>query len=119
MNGMKIEGRKGKKWIVDVIGIGCVLLLAMMVLLFYGVVRNFLGGTVGKRIASIILTIFYFFGYPAISVLWGNYDYWNGNAILVLIFLLLMEIVERRWGERVLIVGKIILYFGIRHAQMS
>ncbi len=74
-------------------------------LLFYRVVRN-MGKSVLMRIASPVLTMLYFFGYPAISVLWGNYDYWNGNAILVLLFLLLFGFAERKWGDKVLAAGK-------------
>ena len=36
------------------------------------------------RYAAPVLGICYFFGYPSLSLLWANYDYWNTGALLFL-----------------------------------
>lgn len=36
------------------------------------------------RYAAPVIGIGYFFGYPALSLLWANYDYWNAGALLLL-----------------------------------
>lgn len=89
------------------------------VVLFYGVVRSY-GKSVMMRIITPILTILYFGGYPAMSVLWGNYGYWNGNAVLVLLFLLLIRLVEQKWKNKEFVQyftgGAVVVFFLVYYA---
>lgn len=52
------------------------------------------------RYAAPVFGICYFFGYPALSLLWANYEYWNDGALLFLfgIGTMLSLAKERRAG---------------------
>lgn len=54
------------------------------------------------RYGAPVLCFFYFLGYPALSLLWANYEYWSGNAVLLLlgVYLFLeLEMRERTKGN--------------------
>jgi hypothetical protein len=48
------------------------------------------------RYAAPLLSIGYFFGYPALSMLWGNYEYWNEGALLLLFGVYALLLLEKR-----------------------
>lgn len=52
------------------------------------------------RYAAFVITIGYFFGYPALSLLWANYDYWNAGALLFLWIIYALFVLEKRPAMR-------------------
>lgn len=48
------------------------------------------------RYAAPVLSICYFFGYAALSLLSGNYEYWNSGAVLLLFVVYALLVIEKR-----------------------
>lgn len=63
--------------------------------LFYGTVLMISERKV-VRYAAPVVSICYFFGYPALSLQWANYDYWNAGALVFLWIVYILLVIERK-----------------------
>lgn len=61
------------------------------------------------RYAAPVLSICYFFGYPTLSLLYGNYGYWNAGALLFLFMIYALLVLEKQNDMRGYAIGLLLL----------
>lgn len=71
-----------------------IFLRALEMGMFYCVILT-LSDKIIVRYTAPVIGIGYFFGYPVLSLLWANYNYWNGGALLFLWIIYVLLDIEK------------------------